>query len=151
MTGRFWGPLGPSLCLTVLRVLVISSTCYFRLVSGVRRRYFWSLLTVCNTRRRSMEPLWNYPPYFGHVALLPQASLVLRLLMLCFVPVLTSDLLPIPFKQFLLQRTRHCLPGTSHWSYPSRRNHRSPWRLVYCSSDEIWDDTSLRTDVYFFS
>lgn len=44
------------------------------------------------------------PPCFGPVALQPQAPLVLRILMLCFVPVLTSDLLPIPFKQFLLQR-----------------------------------------------
>lgn len=59
------------LCLTVLRVLVISLTCYFRLVSGVRRRYFLNLLTVCDTRWRSMEPLWNYPPFFGHVALPP--------------------------------------------------------------------------------
>ena len=44
------------------------------------------------------------PPCFGPVALQPQAPLVLRILMLCFVPVLTSDLLPIPFKQFHLQR-----------------------------------------------
>ena len=65
VTGRFWGPLGPSLCLTVLRVLVISSTCYFRLLSGVRRRYFLNLLTVCDTRWRSMEPLWNYPHVLG--------------------------------------------------------------------------------------
>ena len=64
-------PYGPSLCLTVLRVLVISLTCYFRLVTGVRRRYFVNLLTVCDTRWRSMEPLWNYPPCFGHVALPP--------------------------------------------------------------------------------
>ena len=54
------------------------------------------------------------PPYFGHVALPPQAPLVLGLLMLFFVPVLTSDLLPIPCKQFLLQRTPHRLPGTWH-------------------------------------
>ena len=113
MTARFWGPLGPSLCRTVLRVLVISSTCYFRLLSGVRRRYFLNLLTVCDTRWRSMEPFWNYPPCFGPVALPPQAPLVLRILMLCFVPVLTSDLLPIPFKQFLLQRTLCLLVSNS--------------------------------------
>ena len=113
MTGRFWGPLAPSLCLTVLRVLVISSTCYFRLLSGVRRRYFLNLLTVCDTRWRSMEPLWKYPPCSGPVALPPQVLLVLRILMLCFVPVLTSDLLPIPFKQFLLQRTLCFLASNS--------------------------------------
>ena len=33
--------------------------------------------------------------------------------MLCFVPVLTSDLLPIPFKQFLLQRTLGFLESKS--------------------------------------
>ena len=65
VTGRFWGPNGPSLCLTVLRVLVISPTCYFHLLSGVRRRYFLNLLTVCDTRWRSMEPLWNYPHVLG--------------------------------------------------------------------------------------
>ena len=106
-------PFGPSLCLTVLRVLVISLTCYFRLVTGVRRRYFVNLLTVCDTRWRSMEPLWNYPPCFGHVALPHQAPLALRVLMLCFVPVLTLDLLPIPFKQFLLQRTLCFLASNS--------------------------------------
>lgn len=45
------------------------------------------------------------PPCFGRVALPHQAPLALRVLMLCFVPVLTLDLLPIPFKRFLLQRT----------------------------------------------
>ena len=60
-----------------------------------------------------MEPLWNYPPCFGPVALPPQAPLVLRILMLCFVPVLTSDLLQIPFKQFLLQRTLCFLASSS--------------------------------------
>ena len=60
-----------------------------------------------------MEPFWNYPPCFGPVALPPQAPLVLRILMLCFVPVLTSDLLPIPFKQFLLQRTLCFLASNS--------------------------------------
>ena len=53
------------------------------------------------------------PPCFGPVALQPQAPLVLRILMLCFVPVLTSDLLPIPFKQFLLQRTLCFLASNS--------------------------------------
>ena len=52
-------------------------------------------------------------PCFGHVALPPQAPLALRVLMLSFVPVLTLDLLPIPFKQFLLQRTLCFLASNS--------------------------------------
>ena len=85
----------------------------FSLVSGVRRWYFLNLLSGCDTRWHSMEPLRNYPPCFGPVALPPQAPLALGILMLCFVPLLTSDLLPIPFKQFLLQRTLCFLASNS--------------------------------------
>ena len=92
----------------------------FRLVSEVRRCYFLNLLSGCDTRWHSMEPLRNYPPCFGPVALPPQAPLVLGILMLCFVPLLTSDLLPIPFQQFLLQRTLCFLASNSTMSQELR-------------------------------
>ena len=67
---------------------------------------FLNLLTVCDTRWRSavLTPFETTSMIFELVALLPQTPLALRILMLCFVPVLTSDLLPIHSKQFLLQR-----------------------------------------------
>ena len=37
----------------------------FRLVSGVRRCYFLNLLSGCDTRWHSMEPLRNYPYVLG--------------------------------------------------------------------------------------
>ena len=53
---------------------------------------------------------------YGTVALPLQEPFATRILMLCFVPVLTSDLLPIPLKSFSFNkpcaswyRTRHCL------------------------------------------
>ena len=82
------------------------------------------------------------PPCFGRVALPPQAPLALRVLMLCFVPVLTLDLLPIPFKQFLLQRTLSFLASNSTLSprnfYSSRRNLLDAWSTKqHCTKRQL--------------
>ena len=64
-----------TLCPTVLRVLVISSTCSLRLVSGVRRRrYFLNLLTVCPMGWRSvaLTPFGTTSMIFWHVPLPPK-------------------------------------------------------------------------------